>query len=151
MDNRENKTHFLSYLANVSYGIPLSAIFNFNQQIGFGYLQNASTSEKYWTKSAQYSYGIGLSLNVPKFFVRKYSGKLIPYGNVGYKFNYFEETSASRPNSIITEFTVGGGMSYQISPLLAAFTQFNLAQRFGSDFQTSFQTQIGINAVLVKR
>lgn len=150
LDNRENQTKYLSYLANMSYGIPISTLFNFNQQVGLGYLQNASTTEKYWTKSAQYAYGLGLSLNVPKFFVRKFSSSVIPYGNVGYKFNYFTETSASRPNKIVSEFVVGGGISYQISPYLAGFAQFNLGQRFGSDFQTSFQTQLGINALVVK-
>jgi len=150
LDNRENATRYLSHVAHLNYGISISRLFNFHQQLGIGSLQNASIQEKFWTKSALYSYGIGLSLNAPKFFYRKYDSRINPYGNVGYQFNYHANSSVSRNTQIISNFMVGGGLSYQINDYIAVFTQLNLRQRFGSDFQTTFQTQLGLNTLIIK-
>ncbi len=151
LDNRENATRYLSQMALLNYNVSISPLFNFHQQLGIGYLQNASDAEDFWTKSELYNYSLGFSLNAPKFFARKYSSRINPYGNVGYQFNYHPQSSASCTTKIISNFLVGGGLSYQLNDHLVVYSQLNLRQRFGSDFQTTFQTQFGINAVIIRK
>lgn len=150
LDNRENQTKFLSYSSNFNYSISISPLFNFNQQASMGFLQNASVLEDLWTKSSHISYSVGLSMNVPKFFARKFQGKVIPFANAGYCFNYYKLTSISRPNTIVSEFLVGGGVSIPLNNYLNCFAQTNINQRLGSDFQTSFNSQLGLNLLIIK-
>jgi len=150
LDNRANNSSFLSYTALMGYHIPLSALFNFNQQLGFGTLQNADTTEVFWTKANQFSYALGLTMNVPKFFARGYNKAIIPFALVNYQFNYFDKTSISRPKNLSTQFNVGGGVSWQINDNLGVYTQLVLGQRLGADFKTSINTQIGLQALIYK-
>lgn len=151
LDNRENATRYLSQMAMLNYSLSISPLFDFHQQLGMGYLQNASDAENFWTKSQLYNYSLGFSLNAPKFFARKYSSRINPYGHVGYQFNYHQQSSASRTTKIIGNFLVGGGLSYQLNNQLAIFSQLNLRQRFGNDFETTFQTQFGLNAIMMQK
>ena len=150
LDNRENATSFLSHFAKLNYNKSISPLFNFHQQLGMGYYQNASIAEPFWTKSQVYNYSLGISLNVPKFFVRTYHSKVSPYAHFGYQFAYHIKTSVSRHTSIVSDFLVGGGVSYQINDYFSIYTQLNIGQRLGLDFQTTLQTQIGVNATLIK-
>lgn len=151
LDNRENKTNYLSFSTAVSYNSAISPLFNFNQMLQFGNLQNASNNEPFWNKSQFLSYNIGFSLNLFKFFDRKFDAKLVPFLNTGYGFNYFLQTSASRPNPIVSNFKVGAGASYAINDYLAAFVQYNIHQRLGNDFKTGIESQFGLLATLVKK
>ncbi len=148
LDNRENISNYLSYDVNASYNFALSRIFNFNQLIGIGTLQNASKYEQFWQNTLKINYNAGLSLNIFKFFKRNYEGKFVPYGAVNYQLNYFDKTAFSRPKQLLSQFNYGGGISYQINDNLGVYTQFQLGQRIGADFKSSFNTQFGLLAIL---
>jgi len=134
----------------MGYHIPLSSLFNFNQQLGFGVLQNADTTEVYWTNSNQFSYSLGLTMNIPKFFSRGYRKNFVPYALASYQFNYFNTISNSRPKNLMTQLNIGGGVSYQLSDYLGIYTQLVLGQRLGADFKTSFNMQLGLQALIYK-